>query len=556
MNRTVIASALGNCVHVAGIVKFLSIAAELGYKTVFLGAANSVDKIVDVIEREDPELVGISYRLTPEVAGRLVTELKDKLQSRSLLDRRFVFGGTPPVCDTVGKLDLFERCFNGLEELEEVWSYLRGTNDDIGSSDVRHAKTLFERLDQKRPYPLLRHHFGLPSLEETVAGVKRIAESESVDVISIAPDQNAQESMFRPEEMNHDLDGAGGVPVRSASDLSAIYQASRCGNYPLLRIYSGTRDLIAWAEMAQQTVQNAWAAIPLCWYNRLDGRSQRAPQEAIAENQACMRWHGLRDIPVEVNEAHHWSLRDAHDTISVVMSYLAAYNARVMGVTQYIAQYMFNTPPGIDGAMDLAKIAAQIEMVESLHGPEFISLRQVRAGLLHLSPRLLQAKGQLAASTMLALAVRPHIIHVVGFCEGDHAAGADDVVESCEIVKGVLRNAWWGMPDVFHAEAVQDRKRHLMSEAEATLIAISSLGKKGEDAFTSPRVIADAIRLGILDAPHLKGNEYAAGRLATRIAGGAVDAVNPAGGDPMSENDRLALLMASAPGLSFISGGV
>ena len=556
MNRTVIAGALGNCVHVAGTVKFLSIAAELGYKTVFLGAANPVDKMVDVIEQENPELVGISYRLTPEVAERLVVELKDRLRSRGLLDRRFVFGGTPPVCDVVDKLDLFERCFNGLEEPEEVWSYLRGTDSDAGSSDVRHAKTLFERLDQKRPYPLLRHHFGLPSLEETIAGVKRIAESESADVISIAPDQNAQESMFRPEEMNPDLDGAGGVPVRSASDLSAIYQGSRCGNYPLLRIYSGTRDLIAWAELARQTVQNAWAAIPLCWYNRLDGRSQRVPQEAIAGNQACMRWHGLRDIPVEVNEAHHWGLRDAHDTISVVMSYLAAYNARVMGVTQYIAQYMFNTPPGIDGAMDLAKIAAQIEMVESLHGPEFISLRQVRAGLLHLSPRLMQAKGQLAASTMLALAVRPHIIHVVGYCEGDHAAGPDDVIESCEIVKGVLRNAWWGMPNVLHTEAVQDRKRHLMSEAEVTLEAISDLAKKDEDAFTSPRVLAEAIRLGILDAPHLKGNEHAAGRLVTRVVGGAVDAVDPDSGDPISESDRLAMLTTGAPGSIAASGGV
>jgi len=268
-----------------------------------------------------------------------------------------------------------------------------------------------------------------------------------------------------------------------------------------------------------------------------------------------MRWHGLRDIPVEVNEAHHWSLRDAHDTVSVVMSYLAAYNARAMGVTRYVAQYMFNTPPGIDGAMDLAKIAAQIEMVESLHGPEFVSVRQVRAGLLHLSPRLLQAKGQLAASTMLALAVRPHIIHVVGFCEGDHAAGADDVIESCEIVKGVMRNAWWGMPDVLHTPAVQDRKRHLMSEAEVTLRAICDLARKDEDAFTSPRVLAEAIRLGILDAPHLKGNEHAAGRLVTRIAGGTVDAVDPASGDSISENDRLALLRASAPGSSAAFGG-
>ena len=556
MNRTIVAGALGNCVHVAGTVRFLSVAEELGYRTVFLGAANSVDRIVDAVKLEDPEIVGISYRLTPEVAERLVLELKGKLRAHGLLDRRFAFGGTPPVCDVIERLGLFERCFNGLEDPEDVWSYLRGKDGSAVSGEVEYGQTLFDRLEQKRPYPLLRHHFGLPTLDETIRGAKVIAESGVVDVMSIAPDQNAQESMFRPEEMDSDLDGAGGVPVRSAADLNAVYRASRCGSYPLLRIYSGTRDLVSWAEMAQQTVHNAWAAIPLCWYSRLDGRSTRTPEEAIAENQACMRWHGLRDIPVEVNEAHHWSLRDAHDTVSVVMSYLAAYNARAMGVTRYVAQYMFNTPPGTEGAMDLAKIAAQIEMVESLHGPEFISVRQIRAGLLHLSPKLLQAKGQLAASTMLALAVRPHIIHVVGFCEGDHAAGPDDVIESCEIVKGVLRNAMWGMPDVLHTPIIRDRKRRLMSEAEVTLKAISDLSEKGEDAFASPRVLVEAIRLGILDAPHLKGNAYAAGQLVTRVVGGAVDAVHPDTGQVISEAERLALCSARSGRSRAVSGGV
>ena len=68
MKPTVIAGALGNCVHVAGAVRFLAAAGELGYRTVFLGAAVPVDRIIEAIEREDPEIVGISYRLTPVVA--------------------------------------------------------------------------------------------------------------------------------------------------------------------------------------------------------------------------------------------------------------------------------------------------------------------------------------------------------------------------------------------------------------------------------------------------------------------------------------------------------
>ena len=118
-----------------------------------------------------------------------------------------------------------------------------------------------------------------------------------------------------------------------------------------------------------------------------------------------------------------------------------AYNARSVGVRHYIAQYMFNTPAGTYAAMDLAKMLAKMELIESLHTEEFTTYRQVRAGLLHFAPDLDVAKGQLAASTLVALAVKPHIIHVVGFTEGDHAARADEVIESCKIVRGVLKNA-------------------------------------------------------------------------------------------------------------------
>jgi len=538
MSGTVLAGALGNCVHVAGVAGFLRVAEETGYKTEFLGAAVSVDRFVAAIRKHDPEIVGISYRLTPEVGLRLIEELKEKLGQEGLLDRRFVFGGTPPMCEAAAKLNWFERCFSGLEDLSEVWKYFRGGSAIIEEESL--GDNLIDRIANKRPYPVLRHHFGLPSFDETLAGVKEIAEAGALDVISIAPDQNAQESFFRPGEMNPALDGAGGVPVRTAEELRKIREASRCGNYPLLRIYSGTRDLIKWAELSAETINNAWAAVPLCWYSTLDGRSNRPVAEAIAENQACMRWHGERGIPLEVNEPHHWSLRDAHDTISVVMAYLAAYNAKAMGVERYIAQYMFNSPPGSSFSLDLAKILAQMEMVEGLHNKNFVSYRQTRAGLLHLSPHLDVAKGQLASSTMLALAVKPHIIHVVGFCEGDHAASPADVIESCRIVQGVLKNCMFGLPDMASDPTVQRRKSELIQDAKTVLQAISGLKETDEDPFTSPGVLAKAIKLGILDAPHLKGNPEAAGRLQTRIINGAVYPVDPNTGKVVSEADRLA----------------
>ncbi|HOJ22917.1 MAG TPA: methionine synthase, partial [Armatimonadota bacterium] len=91
-----------------------------------------------------------------------------------------------------------------------------------------------------------------------------------------------------------------------------------------------------------------------------------------------MRWYAERGLPVEVNEAHHWSLREAHDAVAVAMAYLAAYNARSVGVRHYIAQYMFNTPAGTYAAMDLAKMLAKIELIESLHTEQFTTYRQVR----------------------------------------------------------------------------------------------------------------------------------------------------------------------------------
>jgi methylmalonyl-CoA mutase cobalamin-binding subunit len=561
MKGKIIAGAMGNCVHVAGVVRFLTLAEELGYETRFLGAAVPVDEFIREIKEFDPDIIGLSFRLTPEVAGKLIEDFKAKMGEDALKKYRFVFGGTPPVCRVAEKAGIFERCFTGLENTSDIMEFLGCSS---GNCTVRrYSDNLLERIESSQPAPILRHHFGLPDLEKTRQGIRTIAEAGVLDVISIAPDQNAQESFFRPEEMDLMQSGAGGVPIRSKEDLIGFKEASRAGNYPMLRIYSGTRDLVAWAEMSRETINNAWGAVPLCWYSVLDGRSKRTPVEAIRENQEAMRWYGKNDIPLEVNEAHHWSLRDAHDAIAVVMAYLAAYNAKAMGVKHYVAQYMFNSPPMITPAMDLAKMLAKIMLIESLHDKDFTSYRQARAGLLHLSPRENVAKGQLAASTVNALQIKPHIIHVVGYCEGDHAAEAADVIESCEIVQGVIRNCFTGNADSLADPAVIARRDQLLEEASEILDAITQLGKRVEkdrkndpvkevadgnvetDPLTDPDVLAEAIRIGILDAPHLKGNPYAAGRLETRCIDGGIHAWSREDEHRISEKERLANILSS-----------
>jgi len=546
--RTVVAGALGNCVHVAGVLSFLNLARSVGFETIFLGPATGVAEFADAIEEHKPELVAISYRLTPQVAEALISELQQFLSERNLLDRRFVFGGTAPVAQVAKESGLFERVFTGEDGPEEVLSFLRGESREGGQQSW--GNTLLERVDSRQPYPLLRHHYGQPQVAATVAGARHIAEAQVLDILSLGPDQNAQESFFRPEEMKPEQSGAGGVAVRSAKDLNAIYEATRAGNYPLLRIYSGTRDLIKWAELAVETINNAWGAIPLCWYNTLDGRSDRPPRQSIAENQQAMAWYAQRGIPVECNEAHQWSMRDAHDTIAVVTAYLGAYNCKAVGVRTYIAQYMFNSPAATSPAMDLAKMLAKIELIESLHDDDFTSLRQTRAGLLSFAAHPDMDKGQLAASTVIQLAIEPVIIHVVGYSEGDHVATADEVIESCRIVHGVIRNCHTGvhgvirnchtgMPDMLSDAPVQERKEELVSDANLLLEAIKSLGRGQSDPLTDPEVIAQAIEIGLLDAPHLMGSPDATGKLVTAPVDGAIRALDSESGEVLTEQERI-----------------
>jgi len=544
MQKKILGAALGTCVHVSGLHHFLKLAEAEGYETKSLGPAISPERLVKAIQEYHPDIVAVSYRLTPEVARGLFVELEQLIKKHNLLSLRYVFGGTPPVAQVARESGIFERAFSGAEPLDEVKSYLRAPAG-IKKEKV-FAQDLISRIEQKYPYPLIRHHFGRPSLGETIEGVRKIANSGVIDVISLGPDQNAQEHFFHPEEMDPAQDGAGGVPVRSPEDLEAIYIASRCGNYPLMRCYSGTRDLIKWAEMSVRTIHNAWAAIPLCWYSVLDGRSKRQFPNAIIENQEAMKWYAERGIPVEVNESHQWSLRDAHDSLAVTMAFLAAYNAKKMGVKDYVAQFMFNTPPGTSPKMDLAKMLAKYDLIKKLEDENFRVYREVRAGIASLSPEPAVAKGQIAASALVSLSMQPHILHVVGFSEGDHATFPDELIESCRIAHGVLRNCLCGLPDMTLDDDLRSRKTRLLFESQTLLDAIWQLGKDiSADPWSDARVLTMAIQKGLLDTPHFRGNPYFGGNITTKLIDGAWYAIDPETGEVLQEQERIERILSA-----------
>jgi len=529
----IIGGPLGKDIHVAGVLNFFDIARELGHETRYLGPAISVKRFVEEIKRHNPDVVAVSYRLSPETAEELLAEFRDAVEKEGLTDKKYVFGGTPATAEIAERVGIFEKIFRGGESKEDIVRYLSG-GELKAAQDF--PDNLIDRIKWKRP--ILRHHFGLPSLEETIRGAKEIAEAGVLDVISLGPDQDAQEYFFHPELQRPERKGDGGVPLRSPEDLRRIYEASRCGNYPLVRCYAGTNDLIRMAKMYVETIKNAWCAVPLMWYSVLDKRSKRLLRDAIAENQECMRWHAERGIPVEVNESHQWSLRRAPDTVAVAMAYIAAYNAKQMGVTHYVSQYMFNTPGGTSPKMDLAKMLAKIELIESLHDESFRSYRQVRSGLLSFPPDLDMAKGQLAASVFLAMSLDPDIVHVVGYCEGSYVARPRDIIESTKMVQQVINYYKMGTPDMTLDPDVQARKKELVEEAKLLIDAIRSLGNSG-DPLTDPDVLARAVEIGLLDAPDLKGNEYAKGEICTRMINGACRTVDPETGEVLNEKERI-----------------
>ena len=223
--------------------------------------------------------------------------------------------------------------------------------------------------------------------------------------------------------------------------------------------------------------------------------------------------------------------------------------ARAFGVRDYIAQMMFNSPPGLSDAMDLAKMLACLEMIApfsdsalngdlpwELHASRFTHhdfriYRQTRVGLLShpLDPEA--ARGHLAAATYLQMALKPHIVHVVGHTEAHHAATAEDVIAACKVARRAIENAVAGAPDMTVDPRVQARKQELIAEAQVTLDAIRALaGPEVADPLTDPATLARAVTSGILDAPHLRNNPYGRGRVITRIdERGACVAVDAAG---------------------------
>jgi hypothetical protein len=533
-------ASIGNCVHVAGVYRFLHIAKKLGHEIYFGGPTVPIDTIANIIKNNEYHMIGISYRLTPKNGYILLKKLKDKIKHRKK-EVKLVLGCLPGLESKAKKLGIFDKIFIGGEGKAFAMSYLKGDSSRKIKMKYRPPRSFIEMANNKMPYPIFRAHFGLPNYIQTLKGVQQISESGSLDVISLGIDQNTQEFFFKPKMRRHSLKGSGGVPVRTEAEFQRLYMASRCGNYPLMRCYSGTNNLINMASMLKRTIKNAWAAIPLCWYSSLDGRSSRPLKEAIEENQKAINWNAKKQIPVEINEAHHWSLRDAPDAVTVAMAYIAAYNAKKLGVRHYISQLMLNTPANTSFNMDLAKMLAIIEMIEEdLVSKKFQVYKQIRTGLISFPTDLFSSKGQLASSIQMGMFLKPDIIHIVCHCEALYAANPAEIVESSKLVRQVVDNCLDYNIDIQKDQDIKKRKKCLKEDARSIILSIRKLGKNvSGDPLISSNVLAKAVKTGIIDAPHLNGRKDACGAIYTGIRDGMCVSLCRENGRLLDEQERI-----------------
>lgn len=536
MNKKIIGAAIGNDIHVAGLLNFLNLAKKEGFEIHYLGGAVPIEKLIGAIIEVDPEIVAISYRLGEEPLKNLLNEFIEKEKMLKNKNVKFVFGGTIETGKVAREYSLFDRVFDGSEEIEEVLNFLRGRGVEIKEED--YPQTLWGRVEFKKPYPLMRHHIGLQTLEETIEEIKKLADSKLLDIISIAPDQNCQSYFFEKEKMDEKLSGAGGAPIRTEEDFKKLYEASRRGNYPLMRCYSGTRNIVKFSKLLKDTINNAWAAIPIFWYSELDKRSDRELLSAIKENMEGIRWNAQNGVPVEVNDSHQWELRNAHDTLAVADSFLVAYIAKKLGVKYYIQQYMLNSPPNLSPKMDIAKSLARKELVESLQDENFKVYTMIRTGLLSYPSDPYQAMGQLVSSMFYGSYLKPDIIHVVAYTEAIKRATSKEIIESVKMVKRAYLLADSGLPDFYQDREIKNRVLELKDESMYLIEKIKELGKGKKDPLLDPETLFSAVKTGILDAPGLLGFSVAKGEIRCEVINGANYAVDE-NGNILKEKDRL-----------------
>lgn len=525
--RRVMVGAIGACVHNLGVEGFADWMEDRGsgYVSVKLGPAVPIPEVINKIREARPEVVGISMRLGDLHIDKLITEFVELATKHGIHPResgiRYAFSGLRPAANVVRAmtgvpvepdeftpeaerhfdLDAVAAAYAGRENfrhffelvaddyitMEQLEDFAEKRTGTIHDHHVEWSDFLVERIRQVRERedrPIIRAHIGIAAetIEPTIAAIEKLAEAGAFEIVSLAPDQPSQEMLAKfirgEEDPDKYLRGQGGAPIRTVEDLQRLKAASRRGNFPLTRIYTGTDELVTLAKLWEQHLNMAFPAVPIFFYNQLDGRGPISIRDSFREHYETIRWWAERGKPLEINDPHQWGLRYASDDMQVTDHVLVAIIALKMGIKHYVMQMMFELPPEISAMDDLAKMCAAYELIEPLtRHYDFNIIRETRSGLPSFPPNLHQAKGHLAFGIYTQLYMDPDILHVVSFPEAHHEAKAEDIIESCEITKQVCWDFEKGnVPDVWSDPTVQARRRELKQGAAYNLLHGALLG--------------------------------------------------------------------------------
>jgi len=412
-------------------------------------------------------------------------------------------------------------------------------------------QSIIDRINWKSPIPIISHQFGLRTLESTRKGVEEIANSQVLDVVCLDIDPEALESFFVPKQKDLDVSNEEGIPVLSVEDYRSLHAASRCGNYPLMRIASGTNDFIHFDEMYIQPFKNAWCTISLLGSNQMDGRGKLGLEASIREHQRSMSFYGKLGIPMEFNESHFWAKCDAPDIVCVVVDYLSAINARAFGVKDFIIHLAFGDNPGMSDEMDLAKMLATLDLINPLNSPEFRIWRETSTKKVKQPLDSEVDVALMRTSIDLQLFLKPHIMHLFDQADAHHPLTTEKVIDTSNKVLELLKKPDRRDKNLIADRAVQARRAELVSEARILLQAIRNLSMLHREKplgelklfsrITDPDTLARAVTSGVLDAPQLLSNPFGRGQIKTNIINGACQAVG-LDGEPIAEGFRLSNL--------------
>lgn len=571
-NKLFIASSLGLDPHTEGMHQAGKVAALVGVESIVLPPSDNFDHLFRSIVDRNPSYIGLSYRLSPKTGVSLLEKVIHQMYHHGVVhaddEVKICFSGLPETIEMARaivpslplKVRLIEELADPLERAIDTLSFFGGGGsetdkiveklreelkpegisllDELADEVVRNddykcepalripsdsAKNDFTIRMSESDFPLLRTHFGIPdnTVIPTVEGIRKLADACVVDEISLGSSDLSQRYFGHPEKFD-ELKNDGGVPYRDKKDLALLFEATRRGNFPSLKPYCHVSDLVPFVKSCLNLglLRGGHQAVPLFWFNELDGRGPMTVRESLHEHFACVRELAKNGIPVEMNDPNQWASRLAHDTIITSSYALICSVMKACGVKDMIFQMQLNKPKEVGDYADLAKMEAARDIINQISSPYQRSFIETRTGIESFSTDMERAKWQLGRSTLLQMLLNPSVIHIVSYCEANYAARPDDIIDSSRLIRKAVKIFRENEPDIRNAvkrDIVEARKHYLISETQIMLDSIAKLNPNYQKNLNfdelsrlvaAPDILATAVERKIFTAPGVANPKY------------------------------------------------